>query len=222
MITLFTAIGRLQLRAPAISDNSHPVVIRNAQEYGLSIHEAVLWSCIAWNILTYEELRRQYYETLCDLHLTSELDFDHYLKRLTFRGLIASGTDYTGMDALYDLISRLIICPDLASVWAKATACIRLCAQNGHPLQVMKMIFSRADFSAQEKLILKMSRNNAQNAADLIRILEDAPSSPPGVQKRIRPTTAQLVQGRFASNRPATISAIANLYLKKQITFDSI
>lgn len=41
------------------------------------------------------------------LHILGELDFDHYLDRLTMRRLVASGRDCIGVDALCDLLGHL-------------------------------------------------------------------------------------------------------------------
>ena len=50
MLTLYTAIGSLKIKRDEMG-NPVPVVINNQQEYGLSEHELVLWSCLAFQIL---------------------------------------------------------------------------------------------------------------------------------------------------------------------------
>ena len=59
MLTLYTAIGRLKIKKDEMG-NPLPVVINNRQEYGLSEHELVLWSCLAFQILQIYELERAY------------------------------------------------------------------------------------------------------------------------------------------------------------------
>lgn len=74
---------------------------------GLCPHEFLLWSSLAFRILTYEELRAEFYEKERELHILGELDFDHYLNRLIMRGLVASGRDCIGIDTLYGLLGHL-------------------------------------------------------------------------------------------------------------------
>ena len=99
MITLYTSIGTYRLERDGL-----PVVVTGSRDCGLCPHELLLWSSLAFRILTYEELRAEFYEKERELHILGELDFDHYLNRLIMRGLVASGMDCTGIDALYDLL----------------------------------------------------------------------------------------------------------------------
>ena len=99
MITLYTSIGTYRLERDGL-----PVVVAGSRDCGLCPHELLLWSSLAFRILTYEELRAEFYEKERELHILGELDFDHYLNRLIMRGLVASGRDCTGIDALYDLL----------------------------------------------------------------------------------------------------------------------
>ena len=52
MIRLYTAVGTLKL-------NSHglPTLVSIDREYGLTALELVLWSCLSFRILTYDEFR---------------------------------------------------------------------------------------------------------------------------------------------------------------------
>ena len=111
MITIFTAIGHLNFKKNTSSSNRYAVVVKNGQEYGLSKHELVLWSLLSGSFLTYEELKRDYYKTLDDYHISFELDMDYYLKRLTFRSLILTACNYTKSSAIWDLTKQLIIRP---------------------------------------------------------------------------------------------------------------
>ena len=57
MLTLYTAIGTLKIKRDAVG-KPVPVVINNHQEYGLSEHELILWSCLAFQILQIYELEK--------------------------------------------------------------------------------------------------------------------------------------------------------------------
>ena len=62
MLTLYTAVGSLQF----VNVNGKPVphVINNQKEYGMSKEELLVWSCLAFQILTYPELERLFEKTV--------------------------------------------------------------------------------------------------------------------------------------------------------------
>lgn len=56
MLTLYTAVGTLKFQKTT-GGKSIPLVINDGQEYGLSDDELLLWSCLAFQILTLHELQ---------------------------------------------------------------------------------------------------------------------------------------------------------------------
>lgn len=58
MLTLYTAVGTLKFQKTT-GGKSIPLVINDGQEYGLSDDELLLWSCLAFQILTLHELDRK-------------------------------------------------------------------------------------------------------------------------------------------------------------------
>lgn len=82
MIRLFTAVGTYKLEESGI-----PVILAGGRECALDTHELLLWSNLAFRILTYQEAKAEFYAKERELHILSELDFDHYLNRLTLRRL---------------------------------------------------------------------------------------------------------------------------------------
>ena len=89
MITLYTSIGHYKLVTGA-NGSTYPVVTANGNEHRLDTREMLLWSSLMWNIFTFDELKQLYREKLEELQLSDEEDFERYLKRLVFRGLIVS------------------------------------------------------------------------------------------------------------------------------------
>lgn len=85
MLTLYTAIGNYRL-----TEKGLPLVTAGGQDCALDAHELLLWSSLAFRILTYQELRAEFYKKERELHILGELDFDHYLNRLIMRRLVAS------------------------------------------------------------------------------------------------------------------------------------
>ena len=125
MLTLYTAIGRLKIKRDE-KGNSVPAVINNRQEYSLSEHELVLWSCLAFQILQIYELEKAYTKRLADSGRLEELSFSHCLNRLLLQGLIVKGDGLTGVDALYRLLGKLHIQPVADRFPVRLFTCIHL------------------------------------------------------------------------------------------------
>ena len=50
MTTLYTAVGRFELRTDG-SGNRYPVVIVSEKEHMMDIHDMLIWTCLAWRVL---------------------------------------------------------------------------------------------------------------------------------------------------------------------------
>lgn len=57
MIRLYTAVGTFKFNKHGL-----PTIVCADREYGLTSMELVLWSCLSFRILTYDELRKEFYE----------------------------------------------------------------------------------------------------------------------------------------------------------------
>lgn len=197
MLTLYTAVGQYRLRNRT-DGVAYPVVLLGRRELHLDPHEMLLWSSLAFSILTYQETKALFYEREAELHIISDLNFEHYLKRLIFRGLVASGTDCTGINALYRLLNPLYIRCAKASPLAKLAAMANLVLYRHFPLKSVLQIYNREALTREEKLLLHR------------RNLENSP-------------VHQLLEPEYLSQeKHQTITALANLYFKKQIIFDTL
>ena len=128
----------------------------------------------------------------------SDLDFEHYLKRLLFRSLVAFGTDYTGINALYSLLDPLYIRSAATSPAANLGALADLVFLKHFPLKAALAVFRKDRLTSDEKLLLHQ-RN--LEALPIGRLLDSE-----GIQ----------------STNPPTVITLANLYFKKQIIFDTV
>lgn len=197
MLTLYTALGQCRLKKTE-NGESCPVVLLGNQELHLGPHEMLLWSSLAFSILTHQEAKALFYEREAEFHILSDLDFEHYLKRLVFRGLIASGTDCTGVNALYQLLSPLYIRTAVSSPLVHLAALADLILAKHFPLKAAIRIARREKLSKEEKSLLRLKG------------LEPLPVS--GI----------LALDPFKTNDHPAITVLANLYLKKQILFDTL
>ena len=151
MIRLFTAVGTYKLEESGI-----PVILAGGRECALDTHELLLWSSLAFRILTYQEAKAEFYAKERELHILSELDFDHYLNRLTMRRLIASGRDEVGVDALYDLLGHLYIEKTPSGLPAKTAAFLNLWLRKRMPFRKALAVFHTKKPEATEKKLLSL------------------------------------------------------------------
>lgn len=195
MLTLYTAVGSCRLMKKASGD-TYPVVFLGNQELHLDAHEMLLWSSLAFTILTHQEARALFYEKEAELHILSDLDFEHYLKRLVFRGLVASGSDYTGVNALYKLLEPLYIRAAKASPCARIASSIHMILFQHFPLKAVWRILQTEKLSDKERAMLRREK------------LESLP-------------ICKLLKTENTGDHEE-ITTLANLYFKKQILFDSL
>lgn len=119
-----------------------------------------------------EELRAEFYEKERELHILGELDFDHYLNRLIMRGLVASGRDCTGIDALYDLLGHLYIQSVPDGILVRTASFLKLALSGRLPLKKAAMVFHRAKLEPMERQVAALVKHQMLSMAELILCLE--------------------------------------------------
>ncbi|MCM1188539.1 MAG: hypothetical protein NC541_04490 [bacterium] len=222
MLTLYTAIGNYRL-----TEKGLPIVTAGGRDCALDAHELLLWSSLAFRILTYQELKAEFYEKERELHILGELDFDHYLNRLTMRRLVASGRDCTGVDALYDLLGHLYLQPAPNGIAVRTASFLKLILGRRLPFRKALAVFHTERLEPMEKQVLALLRHEMLSTAEVIRCTEkgktrlknsselmdclyrDEDSDCEGIV-----TDCRVSEARFP-----VLAAIANLYLKQQVTF---
>ncbi len=222
MLTLYAAIGNYRL-----TEKGLPLVTAGGRNCALDAHELLLWSSLAFRILTYQELRAEFYEKERELHILGELDFDHYLNRLIMRRLVASGKDCTGADALYDLLGHLYVQPAPNSILVKAISFFKLLLGRKFPLRKALMVFHSEKLEPMEKQVMALLRHQMLSTAELIGCTENG-------KQRLKNNNELMeclyhdettdcdnivTDCRTSETRFPVLTAVANLYLKQQITF---
>ena len=153
MLTLFTAVGHLTMQK-AEYGKRFPIVRVNNKEYAVTPRELILWSGLAFQILTKEELFRFYKAGIKHQNLPGNPDFDYILRRLLIRGLVVNGTGCTAVDALYHLLGQLHITPVNEAFHVRLFACIRLWLNGRLPLHRILHYLKRPENTPMEVLIL--------------------------------------------------------------------
>lgn len=222
MMTLYTAIGNYRL-----AQNGLPLVTTGGRDCALDTHELLLWSSLAFRILTYQELRAEFYEKERELHILGELDFDHYLNRLIIRRLVASGRDCTGVDALYDLLGHLYVQPAPDSILVKAASFFKLFFGRRLPLGKALLVFHSEKLDPMEKQIMALLRHQMLSTAELIGCAENGKHRLKNSSELMEclyhdedsDCDSIVTDCRLSETRFPVLTAVANLYFKQQITF---
>lgn len=225
MLTLYTAVGHLALKKNQDRGN-YPMILIKKQEYGLVPEELVLWSSLAFQILTIEELKAAYQEGLEAQGIHSAGSFDYFLRRLLLRELIVKGSGLTGVDALYQLLAGLYLEPIKDSWFLRLFTCIRLHTRGMLPLSKFQQRIKKPENTKLEALILQLSHSLSLSVAELLEYVDSQSPLPPqaALQELYDSTdeTCDTLAEKVQINKTQfpVLQAIGNLYLQKQILFN--
>ena len=222
MITLYTAIGNYKLNAHGL-----PTIFTGDNEYALNTHELILWTILAFRILTYQELKKEFYAKERELHILGELDFDHYLNRLKVRRLIVSGQDYTGIDALYDLIGHLHVQAIPGNLFLRTITFLKLWLISRISFAKASLVLHTEKPEPLEKQILSLVRHQTLSTAELILCIQNGTTRLHNSQELIELLYSDeltdcesiLSDCRINDSRYLVLTAIVNLYFKQRISF---
>ena len=222
MITLYTAIGNYKLNAHGL-----PTIFTGDNEYALNTHELILWTILAFRILTYQELKKEFYAKERDLHILGELDFDHYLNRLKVRQLIVSGQDCTGIDALYDLIGHLHVQAIPGNLFLRTITFLKLWLISRISFAKASLVLHTEKPEPLEKQILSLVRHQTLSTAELILCIQNGTTRLHNSQELIELLYSDeltdcesiLSDCRINDSRYLVLPAIVNLYFKQRISF---
>lgn len=227
MMSLYTAIGVLKFQKGS-NGKPIPIVLNSNQEYGLSDHELILWSCLAFQILQIHELRTAYESRLQSAGAKEAMPFSHYLNRLILRGLIAKGEGITGVDALYRLLGTLHILPVSSPFPIRLFTCIQLRLEGKIGNGDMKKYLKKMPYTPIEETVLKLAQTVPVTTAELVTCVELEKDN---ITKNTKEILDELYQNPATTFQSLAddaqihhiqypvLQAIGNLYLNKQISF---
>lgn len=227
MLSLYTAIGYLKFEK-GTNDKPMPMVVNNNQEYGVSDHELLVWSSLAFQILQIDELEAEYNRRLKLTNLPAGLAFSHYLNRLLLRGLIAKGEGMTGLDALYRLLGTLYIRPVKDTFSIRLFSCIHLYLEGKIKHSDFGRYLKKEKLTAIEETILKLVEKTPLSVGELLASVEKGVSisSEKDVMDQLYQNpevTYQSLAGEAQVHhiQLPVMQAVGNLYLNKQISFQT-
>lgn len=222
MITLYTAVGRYELRKNE-NGEKQPIVTVDQKEMALSREELLLWSCLMWGILTKEEAKTYFLKKAVRMDVSQER-FDAVLQRLEVRQLVVSAQAEKGDIALYRLLAKLYVIPLESSFMVKVQAFFRFIFFEKLPLTVAKNVFQKENYTEMERRVLHLARKARLSCAEILAcIANDEIDTSIGNQSEFQKEKARDNLGFFlwfCDGHRKALEAISTLYLNKDIIFD--
>ncbi len=222
MITLYTSVGRYELRKNE-NGEKQPIVTVDQKEMALSREELLLWSCLMWEILTKEEAKTYFLKKAVRMDVSQER-FDAVLQRLEVRQLVVSAQAEKGDIALYRLLANLYVIPLESSFMVKVQAFFRFIFFEKLPLTVAKNVFQKENYTEMERRVLHLARKARLSCAEILAcIANDEIDTSIGNQSELQKEKARDNLGFFlwfCDGHRKALEAISTLYLNKDIIFD--
>lgn len=222
MITLYTSVGRYELRKNE-NGEKQPIVTVDQKEMALSREELLLWSCLMWGILTKEEAKTYFLKKAVRMDVSQER-FDAVLQRLEVRQLVVSAQAEKGDIALYRLLANLYVMPLESSFMVKVQAFFRFIFFEKLPLTVAKNVFQKENYTEMERRVLHLARKARLSCAEILAcIANDEIDTSIGNQSEFQKEKARDNLGFFlwfCDGHRKALEAISTLYLNKDIIFD--
>lgn len=222
MITLYTAVGRYELRKNENGEKQLIVTV-DQKEMALSREELLLWSCLMWGILTKEEAKTYFLKKAVRMDVSQER-FDAVLQRLEVRQLVVSAQAEKGDIALYRLLANLYVIPLESSFMVKVQAFFRFIFFEKLPLTVAKNVFQKENYTEMERRVLHLARKARLSCAEILAcIANDEIDTSIGNQSELQKEKARDNLGFFlwfCDGHRKALEAISTLYLNKDIIFD--
>lgn len=227
MKTLYTAVGIFKLKNQG-KNNVYPTVILSGNECRLDVQEMMIWSALNWRITDDKKLYTYYSEQEKKSGVVFSRSYTDTLNRLIVRGLVASGYGENGEEALYDLISGLYIIPLYQSPFIRIISFLRMVFIFKLPYEKAKVLFERDKKNKNERRIMKLAFSAPMSTAEIVKCIDkniDFILNEDDVMEFLyddKFTTSENIAEsvRGLSSVRTVLTAVSNLYLRRQILFE--
>ena len=227
MKTLYTAVGIFKLKNQG-KNNVYPTVILSGNECRLDVQEMMIWSALNWRITDDKKLYTYYSEQAKKSGVVFSRSYTDTLNRLIVRGLVASGRGENGEEALYDLISGLYIIPLYQSPLIRIISFLRMVFIFKLPYEKAKVLFERDKKNKNERRIMKLAFSAPMSTAEIVKCIDkniDFILNEDDVMEFLyddKFTTSENIAEsvRGLSSVRTVLTAVSNLYLRRQILFE--
>ena len=229
MTKYYTAVGRFMNPSTAYG-KLNPTVLVGGVECLLDHQELLVWSCLMWRFLKYEEIGKYYENKTSEFGYTNERSWQDCLNRLMVRGLVVCGSGETDYDALYDLLSPLCIIPLTGNIPARFFTYMKMTMIHHTPRADAKALLRRDKKTKKEKHLLKLTGQTMLTVGELVRCVDKGIrnlDSEDSVMDLIYDNTELTSDNIGATVKYAlccqdVTTAVAHLYLRQQLIFDRI
>lgn len=227
MKTLYTAVGIFKLKNQG-KNNVYPTVILSGNECRLDVQEMMIWSALNWRITDDKQLHTYYSEQEKKSGVVFSRSYTDTLNRLIVRGLVACGRGENGEEALYDLISGLYIIPLYQSPFIRIISFLRMVFIFKLPYEKAKVLFERDKKNKNERRIMKLAFSAPMSTAEIVKCIDkniDFILNEDDVVEFLyddKFTTSENIAEsvRGLSSVRTVLTAVSNLYLRRQILFE--
>lgn len=227
MKELYTAVGIFKLKNQG-KNNVYPTVILSGNECRLDVQEMMIWSALNWRITDEKQLHTYYSEQEKKSGVVFSRSYTDTLNRLIVRGLVASGRGENGEEALYDLISGLYIIPLYQSPFIRIISFLRMVFIFKLPYEKAKVLFERDKKNKNERRIMKLAFSAPMSTAEIVKCIDkniDFILNEDDVMEFLyddKFTTSENIAEsvRGLSSVRTVLTAVSNLYLRRQILFE--
>ena len=227
MKELYTAVGIFKLKNQG-KNNVYPTVILSGNECRLDVQEMMIWSALNWRITDDKQLHTYYSEQKKKSGVVFSRSYTDTLNRLIVRGLVASGRGENGEEALYDLISGLYIIPLYQSPFIRIISFLRMVFIFKLPYEKAKVLFERDKKNKNERRVMKLAFSAPMSTAEIVKCIDkniDFILNEDDVMEFLyddKFTTSENIAEsvRGLSSVRMVLTAVSNLYLRRQILFE--
>lgn len=227
MKELYTAVGIFKLKNQG-KNNVYPTVILSGNECRLDVQEMMIWSALNWRITDDKQLHTYYSEQEKKSGVVFSRSYTDTLNRLIVRGLVACGRGENGEEALYDLISGLYIIPLYQSPFIRIISFLRMVFIFKLPYEKAKVLFERDKKNKNERRIMKLAFSAPMSTAEIVKCIDkniDFILNEDDVMEFLyddKFTTSENIAEsvRGLSSVRTVLTAVSNLYLRRQILFE--
>ena len=225
MMTFYAAIGSYRIR----TENGHKVayIQKLGKLHPISIPEFAIWSTLLWEVMSYAELKDSYDEQMSSFPGKAP-DFDDLLSMLVRRKLITRGMGYTGVDALYNMLSDAFVVPYHIAAGKKTLRVLKLWAKGSITIPDFIRMMRSQTCSNDESRVIDLVEQTPLSTSEIIRCFERNLTDVSTAEKVITGIYGEedSEQSRIANEeynavqKRAVLQAVSNLYLKRKVLLE--
>lgn len=226
MMTFYAAAGSYQIRSE--DGKNMPYIMRLGKLQPVSIPEFSLWSMLLWDVLTYEELRKKFYDKMEEIEIAPS-SFDKSLEMLVKRKLIIKGVGYTGADALYNMLYDTYVIPLRGVQGTRRLLNIAKLLKQGKVNFFEAVYLLQPDKGTEaEQRIMKLVTQTPLSVPELVRCFENDVRDVSSADKVISAIYTEESDNQARLNNACSLSnhrqdvleATTNLYLTRQVILE--